>query len=150
MRSLLFLCLATLLFFTIALSLLRVPYPILLALVAFPLEFVPMVGPLTAAVVILGVSEFNHYPHLIWIVAFLISYRLFQDYVLAPHLMRRSVKLHPLLVLFGVLAGGEIGNVPGIFLSVPVLALMRLVYYEVRKHRVNKGLAVAVGRLRDA
>ena len=71
-----------------------------------------------------------------WLVAVLISYRLFQDYVLAPHLMRRGVKLHPLLVLFGVLAGGEIGNVPGIFLSVPVLALIRLVYYEVRKQHV--------------
>jgi predicted PurR-regulated permease PerM len=57
-------------------------------------------------------------------------YRLFQDYVISPHLMRKSVKLHPLLVVFGVLAGGDIGGVAGIFFSVPVLALLRLIYVE--------------------
>jgi predicted PurR-regulated permease PerM len=51
--------------------------------------------------------------------------------------MRQGVKLHPLLVLFGVFAGGELGGVGGIFLSVPILALMRLVYYELRKRRVS-------------
>ena len=83
--------------------------------------------------VILGMSAFNHYPSVLWVVSFLTCYRLFQDYVLAPHLMKRGVNLHPLLVLFGVFAGGEIGGVPGIFLSVPVLALLRLVYFEVRR-----------------
>jgi predicted PurR-regulated permease PerM len=55
--------------------------------------------------------------------------------VLSPHLMKKGMKLHPLLVVFGVFAGGEIGGVGGIFLSVPVLALVRLVYYEWRKRR---------------
>jgi predicted PurR-regulated permease PerM len=39
-------------------------------------------------------------------------------------------------VIFGVFAGGEIGGVPGIFLSVPVLAVMRLVWHHLRKRRV--------------
>ncbi|MGA2923276.1 MAG: AI-2E family transporter [Candidatus Sulfotelmatobacter sp.] len=137
MRALLFLCLATLISFTIALRLMHVPYAILLALVAFPLEFVPLVGPLTGAVVILGTCEFNRYPHLFGVVVFLGVYRLFQDYVLSPHLMRKDVKLHLVLVLFGVFAGGELGGVGGIFLSVPILALVRLVYYELRKRRVS-------------
>jgi predicted PurR-regulated permease PerM len=133
MRSLLVLCLATLVSFTVGLSLMKTPYPILLALAAFVLEFVPMVGPLTAGVLIVGVCTFNNYPHVAWTVSFLVAYRLFQDYVLSPHLMEKGVKLHPLLVLFGVFAGGEIGNIPGIFLSVPVLALLRLAFYEWRK-----------------
>jgi predicted PurR-regulated permease PerM len=144
MRGLLFLCLATLVCFSVALSLMQVHYSILLALIASPLEFVPVVGPLTAAVTIIGVSAFNKYPHIPALIAFLILYRLFQDYVLSPYLMRKSVKLHPLLVVFGVFAGGDIGGVAGIFLSVPVLALIRLVYYESRKCRVvarNPGLS---------
>ena len=111
MRALLFLCLATLVSFTIGLRLMHVPYAILLALVASPLEFVPLVGPATSAVVILGACEFNKYPHIFWVVVFLGVYRLFQDYVLSPHLMRQGVKLHPLLVLFGMFAGGELGGV---------------------------------------
>lgn len=133
MRALLFLCLATLIAFTVALSMMRVPYATLLALIAFPLEFVPLVGPMTSAIVIVGVSKFYHYPHVAGLVAFLLVYRLFQDYVLSPHLMNKSVKLHPVLVMFGVFAGGELGGVGGIFLSVPILAVGRLVYYELSK-----------------
>jgi predicted PurR-regulated permease PerM len=137
MRALLLLCLATLVCFSIGLSLMHVRYALLLAAVACPMEFVPVIGPLTADITIIGVSAFNGYPNIVGIVAFLLGYRLFKDYVLGPTLMRRSVKLHPLLAIFGVIAGGDINGLPGIFLSVPVLALARLVYYEWRKNRLH-------------
>jgi predicted PurR-regulated permease PerM len=136
MRALLFLCLATLTTFSIVLSMMGVPYAILLAAIAFPLEFVPLVGPLTAAAVIIGVSAFSGYPHVIGVIIFLGVYRLFQDYLLSPHLMSRGVQLHPLMVIFGVFAGGEIGGIPGVFLSVPALALLRLLWHHLRKRRV--------------
>jgi predicted PurR-regulated permease PerM len=136
MRALLLLCLATLITFSIVLSIMQVPFSILLAAVAFPLEFVPLVGPMIAAALIIGVSAFSGYPHVLGLVIFLGCYRVFQDYVLSPHLMSRGVELHPLLVIFGVFAGGEIGGVPGVFLSVPVLALVRLLWHHLRKRRV--------------
>ena len=138
MRALLGLCLATLISFTIALKLMDVPYAILLGLLSFPLEFIPLVGSLTSAVIIIGVSAFNGYHHIGLVIGFLFGYRLFQDYVLSPYLMKRGVKLHPLLVLSGIFAGGEIGNIPGIFLSVPVLALLRLVFYGLRRRRIAR------------
>jgi predicted PurR-regulated permease PerM len=144
MRALLLQCASTFVAYSIALYLLDVPYFILLALLAFPLEFVPLVGPLISATTILAVCQFftmtrtatsNPYPHLhvLWVVAFLACYRIFQDYVLSPFLMKRGVELHPLLIIFGVCAGGELGGVGGIFLSVPILALARLLFYEWRK-----------------
>lgn len=136
MRALLVLCLATLVAFSAALSLLGVPYAILLASIAFPLEFIPLVGPLSAAAIVLAVSVFSGYPHVLWVAAFLGGYRVFQDYVLSPHLMSKGVELHPLLVMFGVFAGGEVGGVAGIFLSVPILALARLAHYRLRKSRL--------------
>jgi predicted PurR-regulated permease PerM len=137
MRALLFLCLSTLIVFSVVLSLLQVPYAILLATIAFPLEFVPLVGPLIAAAFIVGVSAFTGYPHVLVVLAFLASFRIFQDYFLSPHLMSRGVELHPLLVIFGVFAGEEIGGVAGVFLSVPVLALMRLGWHHLRKRKVS-------------
>ncbi len=97
--------------------------------------FIPMVGPFSAAVVVLLVSAFSGYPHLLWILVFLGVYRLFQDYVLSPRLMSRGMELHPLLVMFGVFAGGEIGGVAGTFLSVPLLALIRILYTRLEKTR---------------
>ncbi len=138
MRAQLFLCLATLGTFAIVLHSMGVPYAILLAAVAFPLEFIPLVGPLCAAAIIVSVSIFSGYPHVLWVASFLGLYRLFQDYVLSPHLMSAGVELHPLMVIVGVIAGGEIGGVAGSFLSVPVLALLRLLVHDLRKRLHSK------------
>jgi predicted PurR-regulated permease PerM len=48
--------------------------------------------------------------------------------------MSSGMELHPLLVIFGIFAGGEIGGIPGTFLSVPVLALARILYRQISKH----------------
>ena len=133
MRALLLLCLSTLTAFSIVLSIIGAPYALLLAAIAFPLEFVPLVGPLISAAIVIGVTAFSGSGHVLAVVIFLGVYRLFQDYVLSPHLMSKGVELHPLLVIFGVFAGGEIGGVPGVFLSVPALALIRLLYHHLNK-----------------
>lgn len=140
MRALLFLCCATFVTFSIVLSAIGLPYAILLASIAFCLEFVPLVGPLSAAVIIIAVSLLSGYPHVLWVVIFLGLYRLFQDYVLSPHLMSQGVELHPVLIIFGVIAGGKIGGVAGIFLSIPILALIRLFYHRARKTQATRHL----------
>lgn len=140
MRALLFLCCATFISFSIVFSAMGVPYAILLAAIAFPLEFVPMVGPLSAAIIIIVVSVVTGYEHVVLLAIYLGLYRLFQDYVLSPHLMSKGVELHPLLVVFGVFAGGEIGGIAGIFLSVPTLALIRLLYHHFSKARASRRL----------
>lgn len=143
MRALLFLCCATLVSFSIVLSAMGVPYAMLLASIAFALEFIPMVGPLTAAAIIVGVSMVAGYAHVWWLVFFLGVYRLLQDYVFSPLLMSKGVALHPLMIIFGVLAGGEIGGVAGVFLSIPALALIRLFYHRVKKLQASRHLSVA-------
>jgi predicted PurR-regulated permease PerM len=75
------------------------------------------------------------------ILIFLLVYRLFQDYVLSPFFMGHGVELHPLLVLFGVFAGAEVAGIPGTFLSVPVLALARILFLRLRKARLEAQLA---------
>jgi predicted PurR-regulated permease PerM len=137
MRALFTLCSVTLITFAVVLSLMGVPDAILLACVAFPLEFIPLVGPLIAAVTIISVTILTGYPHLLWVVVFLALYRVVQDYVISPRLMSSGVELHPLLVILGVLAGGEIGGVEGTFLSVPVLALLRVIYKRIRLARIS-------------
>lgn len=142
MRALLFLCCATLVTFGIVLRAIGVPFAILLATIAFALEFIPLVGPLTAAVIIIAVSIVSGYAHVWWVVIFLGVFRLLQDYGLSPLLMSKGVELHPLMVIFGVLAGGEIGGATGIFLSIPALALIRLLYHRLKKVQASRRLSV--------
>jgi predicted PurR-regulated permease PerM len=142
MRSLLLLCCATFVSYSIVLGSIGVQYAMLLASIAFALEFIPLVGPLTAAAIVIIVSALSGYPHVWWVVIFLGLYRLLQDYVLTPLLMSKGVALHPLMIIFGVLAGGEIGGVAGIFLSIPALALIRLMYHHLKKVQTAKRLTV--------
>lgn len=135
MRALVLLALATLVVYSVFLLLLGAPYAVLLGAIAAPLEFIPMIGPLIAASVILLVEGLSGFGHLLWIVVFLIAYRLFQDYGLQPYLMSAGMELPPLLVIFGVMAGGELAGIAGSFLSVPILAIIRIVYRQIRARR---------------
>jgi predicted PurR-regulated permease PerM len=126
MRALLALCCTALIVLGAGLALAGVRYALLLATVAFFCEFVPTVGPLIEIAIILGVSVLTGYPHILALAACLGVFRIVQDYVIWPRLMSQGVALHPLWVIFGVFAGGNIGGVAGVFLAVPILALARL------------------------
>ena len=134
-RALVLLSISTFIFYTGFLSIAGAPYAILLAGIAALFEFIPVVGPLTSSVAIVLVAAFTGYPHLWWLVIFLASYRIFQDYVLNPYLMSSGVEVHPLLVLFGVLAGEQIAGVPGMFFSVPVIAAVRVIFVRLRRQK---------------
>ena len=127
------LCLATLVAYGLFFTLAGVPYGILLAAVAAVLEVLPLVGPLGAAVIALFVAGASGYEHLLWIVAFIAAYRVFQDYVLSPMLMSGNIGVHPVLVIFGLLAGEQLGGIAGIFLSIPVMAALIILYRHARK-----------------
>jgi predicted PurR-regulated permease PerM len=133
MRALMTLSAATFVFYSLFLAVMGAPYAVLLATIAGVLEFIPVVGPLSAAATILLVAGFSGYPHLLWIVVFLAVYRLFQDYVLQPYLMSSGIQVHPLLIIFGVLAGEQVGGVAGIVLSIPTIAILRVIFLRIRK-----------------
>jgi len=135
MRALVLLSLAAFTSYSIFFAITGMRYGVLLAAVACLLEFIPMVGPLTASILILLISLVAQ-SHVLAVLIFLVAYRMLQDYVISPHLMQRGVEVHPLLVLFGVFAGAEISGIAGTFLSVPVLAVVRIIYIRIRKARL--------------
>jgi predicted PurR-regulated permease PerM len=112
----------------------RVPYALMLGTAGGILEFIPVVGPLVAAALILGVALLTGFSHWLFLLIFLIAWRLIQDYVVSPRVMGRSMELHPLAAIFGVLAGGEIAGVLGVYLSIPVMASLRIVWRRWRMY----------------
>jgi predicted PurR-regulated permease PerM len=135
MRALVLLSFAAFVCYSIGFAVIGVPYGLLLASTACLLEFIPMLGPLAAGLIIVAVAAVAGAPVGV-VVAFLVAFRVFQDYLLSPQLMGTGVELHPLLVLFGVFAGAEVAGVPGTFLSVPLLAAARIVWVRMRKSRI--------------
>lgn len=127
-RAQLILAALSLLAYVAFLGLMGVPYALVLGTAGGMLEFIPVVGPLVAAVLILGVALLMSYPHWLVVLLFLGVWRLLQDYVVSPRVMGKSMELHPLAAIFGILAGGEIAGVLGVYLSIPVMASLRIVW----------------------
>ena len=120
--------------YIVVLLLLRVPYAIILGLVGGAMEFIPIVGPLVAALVIFGVAFLTGYHHLLVIALCLALWRLVQDYVNSPRVMGGKLELHPLAALFAILAGGEIAGVIGVYLSIPIMATLRILWRRWQKY----------------
>ena len=83
-------------------------------------------------ITVVSVALFSGFEHPWLLALFIVIWRLVQDYVSSPLIMGRGVELHPALVIFGVLAGGELAGVAGMFLSVPVIAGLRAVWRRLR------------------
>jgi predicted PurR-regulated permease PerM len=105
-------------------ALLGNPYAILLGMLAAVCEFVPLVGPLIVAAVAVGIAALTYPVLAVWTMLFLAVLRGVQDYVIYPRLIGRNIDLHPLVVILAVLAGAELDGVAGIFIAVPVVAVV--------------------------
>ncbi len=137
-RAQLTLAALTLIVYSAFLGVMGVNYALVLGTIGGLLEFIPVVGPLAGALTIMAVALLMSYPHWIILLVFLGAWRLIQDYVSSPRIMGESMELHPLAAIFGVMAGGEVAGILGIYLSIPVMASLRIVFRRWRLYAEKK------------
>jgi predicted PurR-regulated permease PerM len=126
-RAQVLLCILSFLFYSASMLLLRFPHALALGILGGLLEFVPVVGWTSTFAVIVGVGIVN-YSHWLWMAALLGIWRVIQDYFVSPRIMGHQLKIHPLAAMFAVLVGAEIGGIIGIYLAVPLMASMRVIW----------------------
>jgi predicted PurR-regulated permease PerM len=117
----------SLLYCSIAMLVLGFPYAITLGTLAGILEFIPVIGWMTAAATIVTVGVLTN-SHWIWMLALLAVWRISMDYGIAPRVMGHELEIHPLLAIFTLMVGGAVGGIVGIYLSVPLVAALRVIY----------------------
>lgn len=143
-RALVMLAVIAFIVWAIFLRILGYPYELLLAGLAGFGEFIPVIGPLAALAAMVLVCLISGTGKFLFLIIFWGLYRLFADYVLNPYLMSAGIELHPLLVLFGVLAGEQIAGVPGMFFSIPIIAILRVVFIDLRSAYMQRQLSEGV------
>jgi predicted PurR-regulated permease PerM len=116
-------------FYSVCMLVLGFPDAIALGLLGGILEFVPVVGWIVSAALILTIGFLTH-SHWIWMAALLIFWRVVQDYVNSPRIMGESLELPPLVVVSALMVGGEVAGIAGIYLAVPAAAVLRIVWLE--------------------
>lgn len=124
---------------TIGLTVLNVPYSVLLGVTTGVLETIPFVGPITAGaiacLVALGHPNPFGWSQIAYVAVVAVMYTILrhaEDYLVIPTVIGRAVRLHPAIVIFALLSGGAAFGLLGIVLAVPVAATLRLVLIYVR------------------
>jgi predicted PurR-regulated permease PerM len=116
-------------FYSVSMLLLRFPYAIPVGILGGALEFLPTVGWIASATTILTIGFLTH-AHWIWMAGVLVLWRLVQDYINSPRIVGDTLELQPLTVLFALMVGGQLGGIAGLYLSVPAVAVLRIVWQE--------------------
>jgi predicted PurR-regulated permease PerM len=123
-----------------------VRYALVIGLVAGMLEFIPLLGPVVVAVLAGMVAGFDSPTKALGVLIFLGVLRIVQDYVLYPRIIGSGIHLHPLAVILAILAGHELAGVAGIFLAIPVIAVLTVTYRHWLEHRGSRGIVAELLR----
>jgi predicted PurR-regulated permease PerM len=123
-------------------TLLGLPGGLVMGFIAGVFEFVPLVGPLVVAIMaailaVLHAGPFNAF----LVLLFLGVLRIVHDYFVYPRLIGQGIHLHPLAVIFAILAGEKLAGVAGIFLAIPLVAIVTVSYRHWLEHRGSEGFA---------
>ena len=104
----------------LSMRLLGIPFAEVLGLIAFLVEIIPTAGPIIAAVpaVLLGLSQ--SVLHGIFVVLLYAGIQQLENHILAPLLLGKTVRLHPLVIIIALLVGYELYGVLGALIAVPV------------------------------
>jgi predicted PurR-regulated permease PerM len=97
------------------------------AWVAFT-ELIPYLGPWLGAVPPLVYELVVHPISALWVALLFLFIHQIEGHVVVPNVMGSALRLHPLLVIFGLLAGGEIYGLPGVLVALPLLAASRAIW----------------------
>src|SRR5712691_8873566 len=127
---------------SVGFALIGMPSPLVLGLIAGLLEFVPLVGPLVVAILVALLALLHSGLGMAFVVLlFLGVLRVVQDYVFYPRIVGQGIHLHPLAVILAILCGAELAGVAGIFLAIPVIAILTVSYRHWLEHRGSESIA---------
>ena len=128
-------------YYAVALTVSGLNFGLLIGLVSGIITFVPYVGSMTGLILGLGVAVAQFWPHwssiLIVLGIFLVG-QFFEGNVLSPKLVGRSVGLHPVWVIFALLAFGYLFGFVGLLVAVPLAATIGvLVRFALQRYRAS-------------
>lgn len=115
----------------IVLSVMGIPYAEVLAFTVGLLGVVPLVGATLGAVIVVIAALFTSFTSALILTAYYIAYQQFENYVLAPRVMARTVSAPGGVILVAALAGGSLLGIVGALIAIPLAAGLLLIVEEV-------------------
>ncbi len=100
------------------------------------IEVIPYIGPWLSAVPPAVYALVVDPVGVLWVAALFVFIYQIEGHVVVPNVMANALRLHPLLVIFGLLAGGELYGIPGVLVALPTMAAGRAIW-EFFRERID-------------
>jgi predicted PurR-regulated permease PerM len=91
-------------------------------------ELIPYLGPWLGAIPVVIYELIVNPISALWVALLFLAIHQIEGHIVVPKFMGSALRLHPLLVIFGLLAGGELYGLPGVFVALPFLAVLRALW----------------------
>ena len=107
-----------------------IKYAFFLALLSAILNMIPYIGMLIASIIcmLVTLTSSNNISDIGWVLAVLTIVQFFDNNVIMPKIVSSRVKINALMTILGVLAGGAVAGVSGMFLSIPFIAIIKIIF----------------------
>ena len=122
---------------TLALTLLGIPFAVLLGLFSGLISFVPFVGAVVSVIPPVLLALASDPIVALWVIAAYTLIQQLESQIIQPVVMSRAVALHPAVVLFAILALGTLFGVVGFLLAVPLVATLQVLVRELWVRRMD-------------
>jgi len=109
----------------VGMAILRMPYAVLLGVLTFITEFIPVVGTIFAGTVSVLLALTQGWLTAVLVLAYFVLVHVFEGYVLAPRLLGKAVGLHPLVSLLALIIGAELFGLWGAVFAAPAAGLIQ-------------------------
>jgi predicted PurR-regulated permease PerM len=103
-------------------------YALLFGAIVAVTEVIPYLGPWLGAIPPLAYALVVHPISALWVALLFLGIHQIEGHVVVPNVMGNALRLHPLLVIFGLAAGAEVYGLPGALIALPLLAVGRAVW----------------------
>lgn len=125
------------LLFTIGLSIIGVPFALLLGLLSGLLAFVPFVGPLLSIIPPILLALVDEPIKALWVLAAYGVVQFVEGNIVQPVVMSRAVSLHPAVIVFAILIMGTLFGFVGLFFAIPLVAALHVLVQELWIRRMD-------------
>jgi predicted PurR-regulated permease PerM len=125
-------------FWAISLSLIGVPFALLLGIFSGLISFIPYLGALISVVLPVLLALISDPFSAVWVILAFIVIQQIEGNLLQPIVMSRAVDLHPALVIFAILVMGTLFGLIGVFLAVPLVAVLQVLVRELWVQKMDQ------------
>lgn len=109
-------------------------YAVVFAVFFGLMELVPYIGPILGALPPILVALFTNPASAIWVTLLFVGLQQFEGHVVAPQIFGHTLRVNPLIVIFGLLIGGHLYGLIGVLVALPIIAVARETVIYLRRH----------------